>query len=122
MVRRAPEGFTLLEILVAVMILSVGIVGALGVFTLSLRTGTQASRLGRATEIAQRELALASAAPGAAMGQTGSQGAYTWQTKQVDLPEGLIALSVAVKWSRRGRPQTFALSQIITPGDQEDVE
>ena len=122
MVGRGQDGFTLLEILVAMMILSVGIVGALRVFTLSLRTGTQASRLGRATEIAQRELALISAAPGAAMGQTGSEGAYTWQTKQVDLPEGLVGVSVAVKWSQRGKPQTFALSQIATPGDHEDVE
>jgi len=107
---------------VAMMILSVGIVGALGVFTLSLRTGTQASRLGRATEIAQRELALASAAPGAAVGRTGSEGPYTWQTKQTDLPEGLVAVSVTVKWSRRGRPQAFALSQIVTPNHQEDAE
>jgi len=104
------------------MILAVGIVGALGVFTLSLRVGTQASRLDRAAEIAQRALALASSEPGLAAGQTGTEGAYTWQTNQADLPEGLIAVSVAVKWSQRGKPQTFTLSEIIRPDGQADAE
>lgn len=122
MSRTAQDGFTLLEILVAVMILAVGIVGALGVFTLSLRVGTQASRLDRAAEIAQRALALASSEPGLAAGQTGTEGAYTWQTNQADLPEGLIAVSVAVKWSQRGKPQTFTLSEIIRPDGQADAE
>ena len=118
--RRCPrQGFTLLEILVAMTVLSVGIVGVLGTFTLSLRTGLQASRIGQATEIAQRQMELASAGLDAALDQTGSKGAYTWQMKQTDLPEGLKVVSVAVNWLERGRTQTFTLSQIVVANDRE---
>ncbi len=61
------NGFTLLEVLVAMTILSVGIVGVLGGFSLSISAGNRAMLLNEAVDIAQREFELLSTVPAADM-------------------------------------------------------
>jgi prepilin-type N-terminal cleavage/methylation domain-containing protein len=116
------SGFTLLEILVAMTILSVGIVGTMHAFSLSMRAGTEASRLARASEIARRELVLAAAAPSGGIDNDGAEDAYTWRIREMDQADGLLVVSVTVNWLDRGRPQSFALSQVVFSRAPQDTE
>ncbi len=118
---RCVHGFTLAEILVAVTILAVGILGVLGTFSVSLRAGTQASRLETAAAIADRELELVVAAHKEITSDSGgSSGQYRYKVRVTELPQNLLLASVEVRWFERGRSETFRLSRVfVAPHDGE---
>ncbi len=116
------RGFTLIEVLVSVSILSFGIIGVLEAFSLSLRAGSRAAHLGEAVDVAQRELeltAVATASGGDLMPQTGKSGRYNWELKLREIQHGLTLATVEVKWLERGKHDTFKLSRVLLPDKQE---
>lgn len=115
------KGFTLLEVLVAMTILSVGIVGVLGGFSLSIRAGSRAMLLNEAVDIAQREFELLSTVPAADMlPSSGSSGRFSWQVVVSDRPGGLVLASIQVTWMRRGQSESYKLSQVFLPHRPEE--
>ncbi len=116
------NGFTLIEVLVSVSILTIGIIGVLEAFSLSLRAGSRAAHLGEAVSVAQREIeliAVASASGDNLTPQTGRSGRYEWNLKLREIQHGLTLVTMDVKWLERGKHETFKLSQILLPSIQE---
>lgn len=113
---RAGFGFTLAEVIVALTIFAVGIVGVLASFSQSMRVGSRAARLDEAIEIAESRLELVTAAvEGTPESSTGSCGRYAWRATFAEKPHGLIQASVEVRWWERGIMEKFVLSQCFLP-------
>lgn len=106
----------MIEVLVALTILAVGILGVMAAFSLGTRTSSHNVRLAEAVAIAQRELELAVIVPTDSL--TSSKGAsepYTWTVNYAQKMHGLVFASVAVCWTERGQGQVFRLSRIFLP-------
>lgn len=113
---RLLKGFTLIEVLVAMTMLAVGILGVMGAFTLAMQTASRSGRLGEVAAVAEQQLELAvTTRPGEAEPKTGSAGPYAWTVTFSDRPHALMLASVTVSWSDHGQPQTFQLSRVFLP-------
>jgi general secretion pathway protein I len=107
----APSGFTLLEVLVAMAVLSVALVGLLGLYNRSLLLTAQAQRLTTATLLAQEVLSrtqldgINASQPGAgdfADLHPGRYPEFRWyRTIQVTPLEDLWEVRVGVAWGGR---------------------
>lgn len=114
--RRNTRVFTLIEVLVAMTILAVGILGVLGAFSVSMRAASRASRLDEAVSIARKEIELAVTARADELApKSGSSGLYAWQLTFVRKPHNLLRASMEIKWTERGQTRTFKLSQVFEP-------
>ena len=110
------RGFTLIEVLVALTILAVGILGVMVAFSVATRTSSHNVRLTEAVAIAQRELELAVIVPADSLTPSkGSSGPYTWTVNYAEKIHGLGLASVAVCWTERGQGQVFRLNRIFLP-------
>ena len=124
---RGQRGFSLLEVVVALAILSVAVVAAMEVFSGSLRLADKASRRTRAVaygqEIMDRLFEAEMLADGEERGETDD--GYRWVstvTETVDedgrypgpgnLPVQLKSLEVRVSWEGRGGMQELALRSL----------
>ena len=108
MSRRADAGFTLLEVLVAVVILSVAVVTLVQLASQALRLLKLSSDYQEAVLLADRVVRAGDASIEGV--ETGHEGQFDWErrTKLVAVPEDLepvgsasprlLALSVAVRW------------------------
>jgi prepilin-type N-terminal cleavage/methylation domain-containing protein len=113
-----PErsGFTLAEVLVAMTILSIGVLGVLEVFSLSWRYGQQSGDRRQAVQMAQAELELAvHSQEDVSAGRSATAGVYQWELKVADAAEGLKKATITVSWTRRGQTQSLKFSQIFRP-------
>lgn len=113
--------FSLVEILVALTILSVGIVGILGVFSLGIRAAGKSDRSMQALELAESKLELAaSAATWAVRNETQSQDGLEWTMVTQDAPKGLQVTSIEVSWTERGKSQLIRLSRLYLPANSQE--
>ena len=108
MSRRADAGFTLLEVLVAVVILSVAVVTLVQLASQGLRLLTLSSDYQEAVLLADRVARVGDASIEGV--ETGQEGRFNWErsTRFVALPQDLapvgsalprlLALSVVVRW------------------------
>lgn len=113
-----PErrGFTLAEVLLAMTILSIGVLGVLEVFSLSWRYGREGYDRRQAVRIAQAELELAvHSLEEVGAGRSGSAGVYLWELKITDAAERLKKATITVNWTRQGQTRSLKLSQIFRP-------
>lgn len=97
---RIRAGFTVVEVLVALVIVSVGLLGMAGTATLSLRTSAAASRERRALGRLRLRLAtLAASGCGAASGSAADPGDAVQEQWTVGLARGGVALvDASVQW------------------------
>lgn len=110
------RAFTLLEVLVSMMILSVGILGVLRIFSMCVRANAHAANLEEAVRMAQNQLALATAASGQSLSPSqGTSGRYQWSLEYAQKSEGLVLALVTVQWTEQGQEQQFKLSQLFLP-------
>jgi len=117
MAPRGRSGFTLMEVLVAMTILAVGIVGVVAALGQSVRAASSASHLEEAVEIAQNQLALAVRARADALaGGSGTTLRYRWSLGYAQKPHELSVASVTVEWLDHGQMQAYTLSQVFRPG------
>lgn len=117
--RKPPASFSLIEVVIAIAILSVGLVGSMRVFPMGLRASRRAERVSRAVMAAERaieSLKLVSWDHLGAGESTSTDGEYE-VTTAIDQPtvEGLVdsaslkRVSVTVHWPQEGRSRTLVL-------------
>lgn len=117
---RSP-GFTLAEVLVAMGILSVGIVGVVGAMSTCARADGRNRRTADAVALAERRLALAAATPTALLTPgAGQEGDYQWTLTLDDGPHGLKCATVRVQWLQQGEARTYRLRRILAPVELRD--
>ena len=108
------------EVLVALTVLSMGIVGVVGAFCHCQRAATGNLRFDEAAAIAQRELQLAMAK---SLNNTsdikGTSGLHSWTVTFQEKALGLIQASVVVRWPLSGRMQEYRLSEIFQPRTEQ---
>ncbi|MBI3320729.1 MAG: type II secretion system protein, partial [Candidatus Omnitrophica bacterium] len=113
------RAFSLVEVVIAIAILSVGLVGSMRVFPMGLRASRRAEQVSRATLLAERAMAstkLTSWDELAFGTSTTTDGDYTI-TVTIDQPEveamidptHLKRVSVSIGWSQEGRDRTLDL-------------
>ncbi len=109
-----------MEVVVAVTILSVGIAGVMGVFSVCVRAETRAARLDAAVAIAREKLELTTATNIENLASDkGVVDSFSWSVGLAELQLGLMRASVEVRWTDMGRPRTFAMSQVFLPRQPE---
>jgi len=109
-------GFTLIEVIVATLILSIGITGIIGIFNTSIRATARGDRIGVATSIARQTLEPSVAVSAdKCLPQEGNVGQFKWNLSYSQKPHGLMKATVVVKWLDKGQPEAFELSQIFLP-------
>lgn len=117
------KAFTLIEIIMAMAILTIGIIGVVRLLPVGLRASKSAEILSKAAFLAQEkleELKLAGfeqlSLPGPSIPLAGEQGQYSWAAEvgEVSLagvsnPQDIRRLSLRVSWQERGnsRSQDF---------------
>ena len=110
------QGFTLIEVLVSLTILAIGLIGIMSAFSFSTQIATRSVRLADAATIAQSKLELIVAGQANHLEpNTGSVGLYQWEITFEERDLGLALASVVVRWTERGTPKSFRLSQIFWP-------
>jgi general secretion pathway protein I len=122
MSRRAEAGFTLLEVLVAVVILSVAVVTLVQLASQGLRLLKLSTDYQEAVLLADRVTRAAD--PSTEGVETGLEGGFTWErrTRLVEVPDDLapvgsasprlLALSVSVRWGT-GRALEVATMRLV---------
>jgi type IV pilus assembly protein PilV len=116
-IERAAEGFTLIEVLVAVIILAVALLG-MGTLTTSIIANNHyADQVSSATTLAQDKLEeLKSEDYSALSTSSDTQSIYTRTWVVVtDSPEpGTKTITVNVSWGRKGKTRNVVLKTIVT--------
>ena len=110
------RGLTVVEVLVALVIVAVGLLGMAGTASLSLRTATSSSHELLALRAVERRLAVISAAGcvGAASGQEPERGDAPWVSWQVAAAQRGARLTEAiVRWRDGTRPRSLRLRSAL---------
>ena len=109
----SPRAFTLVEALVAMAVLSAGVIGVVEVFSMSASTTGRSQRLSQAVQIAQRELAMAMTTT--VRPREGAKFPHRWRVQRQDRPMGLERIVVRVYWNERGLEREYRLEQLCIP-------
>lgn len=120
MFRRARNqrvaGLTLLEVVVATTVLTVGILGTMACFSVSLKAAGRARASEQAVILAQQKLTDAMCMPVEEIHPAkGMSGRYQWQVRRRDLPYDLVSVSVEVDWLEQGEVRQLRLARVIMP-------
>jgi prepilin-type N-terminal cleavage/methylation domain-containing protein len=109
-------GFSLVEALVAMTVLSVGVVGSLAAFSMALRSHARSANYEQAVEIARNELTAAVAATAEGLSpRAGTTGRYHWTVIYSEKPGELVLASVSVRWPEQGQEAGYQVSQVFLP-------
>lgn len=114
------RGFTLIEIIMAMAIMAIGIIGVVRLLPVGLRASKSSEIMSRAAFLAQEkleELKLAGfeelSAPNPTIALEGEEGDYTWRAEILEVSlEGVISsehirsLSLTVSWEEKGKPRS----------------
>ncbi|MCG8431337.1 MAG: prepilin-type N-terminal cleavage/methylation domain-containing protein [Candidatus Omnitrophica bacterium] len=108
--QRLPSGFTLVEILIALLILALGIVGLFNIFPAAWQSFAYSRRLSRVALIAEQKMEEFKSAPSPAPGTTGgSEGDLNWtatvEQKQFESGVELLQVELDIEFSMRDTPQ-----------------
>jgi general secretion pathway protein I len=119
----SEAGFTLVEVIVALAMLSIGLGVVLGVISSSLRQAAKAERMAEAGSLAQSLMAEVGVdfpiIPEARDGQFPN--GYRWRLKmqpygdareREEWPVGLYAISTEVEWDDGAQPRSYALTTL----------
>jgi len=113
---RKRAGFSMIEVLMALVVLSVGILGVMEAFSLSLRVTGDTERLEEAVGLARRRLEEVMVTPlGTPVLGRRTSGGFESTVELAPMPHGLVRGSVLIRWSVRGKARQFRLSQVFRP-------
>lgn len=114
------DGFSLLEVIVAMTVLGVGILGVMAALSMSLRIDGESTRLVGAVEVAERELVAATLVPtGSIQATRGVDGTYQWTVAYAQKSEQLFLVSVTVQWMARSEAKQYRLSRAFRPPSED---
>jgi len=122
MERRTARGFTLLEIMVALAIISVALVSLLALGNRSIGTHARLQQLTQATLLAQQRLSTAEVeASLGRLDRTLQEGAfdapytdYRWRMEFADTPlPSIKTITVTVTWGDEGRNESVDLTSFL---------
>ena len=120
--RAAPRGFTLLEIMVALAIISVALVSLLALGNRSIATHARLQQMTQATLLAQQKLATAEVdARLGRLEQIRQEGvfpepyaAYRWRLEFADTPlPSIRTVTVTVAWGEEDRNESVDLTSFL---------
>ena len=110
-------GLTIIEILVAMAILSIAAAAIFGLYATGFLAGGMARRMNGAVGLAQQRLE-ASRSP-CTLGDEGPEGSdsafpgYQWQTKFTEVRPGLREVTATVTWQERGQDRSLSLTTLV---------
>ncbi len=117
---RSERGFTLIEVCVAIVVLALGIAGALAAFGSISRTSGLAAEYDQAALLAERHLteveATGSTAVVAGSGDFGDDyPGYQWEQEIIpsDTQEGVAELKVTVQWKSGDSQRSVTVSTYV---------
>ena len=114
--RPSPPGFSLAEVLVALMVITVGLLAIAGSTALTLRTTSDATRRLAAAELAASRVAQLTAA-GCDRAVGGSAAAATFQLTERWIvgarTNGFMVVSDTVRWASARGTRSFSLASAI---------
>ncbi len=114
---RRTDGFSLIEIMVAVVIFSIGVLGLGALFPMAVRNINQGAMMTRATHHAQSKMEdLLDAGNGdlqSGADTLNGQFFRTWYVAPDSLSEGIATLRIAVRWWGAGSERRVNLSSVM---------
>jgi prepilin-type N-terminal cleavage/methylation domain-containing protein len=109
------RGFTLVEVLVVLVIITIGILPLALVQSRARQDVTESDRYTQAVTLAQRELEWARGMGfGRAAPDSGQDGAVQWRTEVQDVDVGLQQIGVTVIYPRRDTPDTLRFFTLVS--------
>lgn len=114
-----PRGFTLIEVLVSLLLLSIVLPAVMGGISLSLRTAEEAKFKAQASSLARAKLTELQAANQWELqklsGDFGVDSPYRWNAELTNF-EGttLLQLDVTVLWRQREQERAVTVSTLVT--------
>lgn len=113
--RPGREGFSLVEIMIVLMILSVGVIPIAVVQHQARREVAEADRYTEAMNIAQAQLERVKGMGfGNVVAENGVQGSFAWQVQVVNVAFGLDRLDVTVTWNTSNTAETMTVSNLVS--------
>ena len=114
-IRAACDGFTLVEVLVVLVILSIGILPLALVQTRARSEVVEADQYTRALTVAQRQLESTKGLGYMnAVGGEGIEDGIAWQTTVADVDVGLRRIDVDVLFSQGSQPDTLRMTSLLS--------
>lgn len=112
---RTRHGLGIIEVLIALVLVAVGILGIAGASTLALRTATASALEQRAQRLAQLRIAQLSArgCAGASAGADSSSSSLREQWTLAAAANGAALLDESVSWTAAGRARRLLLQTAI---------
>ncbi len=109
------EGFTLVEIMMVLMILTVGVLPIAVIQHHAREEVSEADRYTQAVEVAQMHLErIKGMGFGNAVAQNGVAGQITWAAQVNNVAFGLDRITVTVTWQNDGQQETLTLADLVS--------
>lgn len=109
------EGFTLVEILMVLLILSVGVIPIAMIQHRARRQVTQADIYTRAVTVGQAQLErMKSQGFGNIVNEAGVDGPVNWNATVTNVSFGLDRVQVVVNWQEGGTPMNLTLADLVS--------
>lgn len=112
---RGDSGFSLIEIMVALVVLSIGILALSAIQTQSSTNVYSTGRAAGALALAQERLEISrSAGYAGAVSDSGQSGPYAWTTRVDSVALELHQINVAVNWNESSGPRALQLQTLVS--------
>lgn len=113
--KRADAGFTMVELMVAILLIAIGILPVAMVQSRSTRDVVATGQNTRALSIAQDQMEVVRTAGfSTAKIDSGIVTPFTWKTNVTSLSANLKRVDVTVSWTNRGVAQSLQISDLVS--------
>lgn len=117
------RGLTLVEVLVAMVVMSFGVLGVLGAILLSSNVSMRSRHLDRAVTLANTKLEQAVCTTADKLvAQQGRVEQFTYWLSIENRPGGLKVATITIKWPEGQNIQKYTLSRIFMPAPPPEEE
>lgn len=114
-VKNDAAGFTLVELMIALVVIAIGVMALSGVQTRSSRDVYATGRAGRALALAQERIEIKRAGGyTAAVTDSGQQDVFTWVARVDSANIDLKRIDVTVTWPEQQQTQSVRLTTLLS--------